>query len=231
MGLESGTTNWKRYLPAGAEVRDNPQAHPGGVTLELVSRNTKPSLMTLDRKGNLQGIGKPEDGILLSLPNGSLLSGPQGLEMIQSVLPPKAAPLPTRVVQQASKKDLTQLWDSLPWQGEKQAQYAIIQHQNKLLIAFEMGDEGTFLKARVGNSGPKIDSQGQILNVQRNRKPTLSSHPEGWQMDEYLRLSNGPDGAWRGVIRLSPPVLMDPLRQPELYISSNLENPSAAAER
>ena len=127
--------------------------------------------MTLDLDGKLQGIGKPEEGTLLSMPNGSLLSGPQGLEMIQSVLPPKAEPLPTMAVTKAGKEDLIKAWDSMPWQGNDQVRYAILRHNHGVLFAFEMGDDGTFIKARVGHSGPNIDSQGQVLDVRRNRKP------------------------------------------------------------
>ena len=44
----------------------------------------------------------------------------------------------------------------------------------------------------------------------------------------YQRLSNGENGSWQGVIRLSQPVLLDPLRKPEMYVSSNLEEPDGA---
>ena len=230
IGLQSGTTQWIRSVPVGAEVRDIPTAHNGGVTLELVSRGNAPSLLTFGVDGEIKGVGDPEEGELISLPQGALTSNENGIQMIQSALPEKSASIKAINLpgQKITKKIIQQAWDQLSWEGPEGARYALAQQSGDIAFIFNLDKKTNNLIARIGNSGPELDPHGQKLSVIRNRVPSLKSHAEGWRMKSYQRLPNGPKGNWRGVVVLSPPILMDPLRKPEIFITSELEPGSGA---
>ena len=230
VGLHSGTVHWQRSIPVGTEVRDTPSAHQGGVTLELVSRGYRPSLLTFNRDGELQGIGDPSEGDMISLPQGALISNEGGIQMISSRLPEKAAAIPAFAfgAKNISKEYSAAVWDQLPWDGVDNARYALISQGGNLALAFEMGEGAEQIIARVGHSGPELDPEGQKLTLIRNRRPSLKSQRDGWRMKSYHRLTNGANGSWRGVVVLSPPVLVDPLRRPEIFISSNLDAQTGA---
>ena len=189
--------------------------------------------MTLSQSGALLGIGNPDEGHMAPLPQGALITNSAGIEMITSTLLKKAPPIIALPLgdKKLSKKTIQTTWDNLPWQGPDKARYAIASHganNAHIAIIFDLENEAKELIVRIGNSGPELDPSVKKLSIIRNRVPSLKSHNEGWRMKSYQRLSNGPQGSWRGVVVLSPPLLMDPLRRPEVFITTDLEPSNGA---
>lgn len=227
LGLASGTTRWKRSLPAGSEVRDQPRADLWGVHLELVSLGTPPTVLTLDRDGQLRSVNLVGEGTLIPLANGTLVANSEGLRSDAGHLPQPVSAVPAAILdsERPLPAQISEGQDRLPWQDIPGARYALAFYGNRLALIASMEAGTNQVMMRIGNQGPDIDPHGQRLTLSRGEAPSLNTHLEGWRMSAYHRLSDGEDGSWNGILLLTPPALPQLANPPEVLVTSDRSEP------
>ncbi|TVR42099.1 MAG: PDZ domain-containing protein [Planctomycetota bacterium] len=228
VGLGGGTLRWRRNLPVGAELRDAPRADAHGVHLEIVSRESAASILSLDSDGNLRGVGE-SGAALIHLPTATLTASENTLRLTPRALPAKAHAIPA--ISLSENFPLADIeagtLKRMAWQDAPGARWAIAQRGRYyvVLVRLEAGTESAIL--RIGNQGPDIDPFGQRLLFSPASAPSLNTSAQGWRMQAFHRLESAEDGVWLGAVLLSPPSLPELSSRPEVLFTTSAAVPLA----